>query len=149
MSTEPARAASGSGPKRHHQVPQFYLERFAAKGKVAVCWRDGKAYETSPKNVAVESGFYDVPDGMGGISKEVETGLANVEGMTDIVLRSVDRDGRLPAADDPDRATLALFIGLQMARTTTHRERVLIKSCRHAVYPTAKSPRAPSFALLG
>jgi hypothetical protein len=66
-------------PKRHHQVPQFYLERFAANGKLAVRWRDGKRYETSPKNVAVESGFYDIPDGMGGVSKEIETGLANIE----------------------------------------------------------------------
>jgi hypothetical protein len=48
-------------PKRHHQVPQFYLERWAANGKVAVRWRDGKEYETSPKIVAVESGFYDIP----------------------------------------------------------------------------------------
>jgi len=112
-------------PKRHHQVPQFYLERFATNAKLAVRWRNGKRYETSPKNVAVESGFYDIPDGMGGVSKEIETGLANIEGMADRVLRRIDGEGRLPGPRDPDSATLALFVGLQIARTTTHRERVL------------------------
>lgn len=114
-----------SGPKRHHQVPQFYLERFTSAGKVVVRWRDGKEYLTSPLNVAVESGYYDVPDGMGGISKEVEAGLANIEGMADAVLRKIDANGRPPGERDPDSATLALFIGLQIARTTQHRERVL------------------------
>ena len=114
-----------SGPKRHHQVPRFYLVRFASDGRVVVRRRDGKSFDASPQNVAVESGFYDIPDGMGGVSKEVETGLANIEGMADAVLRKVDRDGRLRGPTDPDSATLALFVGLQMARTTTHRERVL------------------------
>jgi hypothetical protein len=62
---------------------------------------------------------------MGGISKEVETGLANIESMTDEVLRKMDVSGRPPGERDPDSATLALFIGLQVARTTQHRERVL------------------------
>jgi hypothetical protein len=114
-----------SDPKRHHQVPQFYLDRFASNGKVAVRWRDGKSYDTSPRNVAVESGFYDIPDGLGGVSKEVETGLADIEGKADAVLRSVDMSGHLPDPRDEDSATLALFIGLQVARTTSHRERVM------------------------
>src|SRR5437899_7033002 len=81
-----------SDPKRHHQVPKFYLERFASDGRLAVRWCDGKAFETSPLNVAVESGFYDIPDGAGGTSKEVETGLANIEGMADAALRIMDMD---------------------------------------------------------
>lgn len=114
-----------AGPKRHHQVPRFYLERFAADGKVMVRRRDGKGFVASPLNVAVESGYYDIPDGIGGMSKEVETGLANIEGMADEVLRKMDADGRPPGERDPDSATLALFIGLQVARTTQHRERAL------------------------
>jgi len=90
-----------------------------------VRWRDGKEYETSPLNVAVESGYYDIPDGLGGISKEVEAGLANIEAMAEAVLRKIDTNGRPPGERDPDSATLALFIGLQVARTTQHRERVL------------------------
>lgn len=114
-----------TGPKRHHQVPRFYLERFAVDGRVAVRWRDGKTYDANPINVAVESGFYDIPDGAGGVSKEIEGGLADVEGMADGVLRDIDQTGHLPSPTDPASAVLALFVGLQMARTTEHRERVL------------------------
>ena len=53
-------------PKRHHQVPNFYLQRFTVGNLVRVRWRDGKAVETSSINIAVESGFYDVPDDAGG-----------------------------------------------------------------------------------
>jgi len=111
--------------KRHHQVPQFYLQRFASDGKVMVRRRDGTGYCANPVNVAVESGFYDIPDGIGGKSKEIESGLAEIEGMADAVLRKVDGVGAPPGPTDPDRAALALFIGLQLTRTTQHRERVM------------------------
>lgn len=114
-----------SANKRHHQVPRFYLERFSDSGKVTVRWRDGRTYATSPVNVAVESGYYDIPDGVGGVSKEIENGLADIETMADQVFKAIDRSGQLPSPSDPDTATLALFVGLQMARTTSHRERVL------------------------
>lgn len=114
-----------TGPKRHHHVPRFYLDRFATEGKVSVRRRDGGAFDASPRNVAVESGFYDIPDGTGGTSKEIEHGLADIEGMTDAVLRGVDLTGRLPGQTDPDSATLAMFVGLQIARTTIHREQVM------------------------
>jgi hypothetical protein len=113
------------GPKLHHHVPQFYLERFASGGLVRVRRRDGGDFSTGPRVVAAESGFYDIPDGMGGVSKEIESGLANIEGMTASVFRNIDATGRLPGERDPDSATLALFVGLQIARTTQHRERVL------------------------
>jgi hypothetical protein len=114
-----------SGAKRHHQVPQFYLQRFAVGGKVLVRWRDGKQYTTSPFNVAVESGYYDIPDGAGGVSKEIEDGLADVETHASAVLRNMDATGVPPGGRDPDSATLAMFVGLMAARTTDHRERVM------------------------
>ena len=66
--------------KRHHQVPRAYLNRLGSDGKVRVRWRDGKAYEISTLNVAVESGFYDVPDPEGGDSSRVEAELAVADG---------------------------------------------------------------------
>lgn len=113
------------GPKLHHHVPQFYLERFTSGGEVSVRRRDGGVFTTGPRVVAAETGFYDIPDGLGGVSKEVENGLADIEGMTASVLRGIDATGQPPGEPDPDSATLALFIGLQVARTTQHRERVL------------------------
>lgn len=113
------------GPKLHHHVPQFYLERFTSAGQIAVRRRDGGSFSTGPPVVAAEAGFYDIPDGLGGVSKEIEKGLADIEGMTASVFRGIDATGQPPGERDPDSATLALLIGLQIARTTKHRELVL------------------------
>jgi hypothetical protein len=114
-----------TGPKRHHQVPRFYLQRFAADGRVLVRRRDGKVFEAAPENVAVEAGFYDVPDGEGGKSKDVERMLAGIEGSAKTVMDSIDRAGAPPSDRSAERNMLSLFLALQMTRTTEHRERVL------------------------
>ncbi|MEV4513794.1 DUF4238 domain-containing protein [Dactylosporangium sp. NPDC049525] len=52
-----------SKPKRHHQVPQFYLRGFADRGNHVKVVRFGEApaaYTTNVKNVAVEANFYRV-----------------------------------------------------------------------------------------
>jgi hypothetical protein len=112
-------------PKRHHQVPNFYLQRFAVGNLVRVRWRDGKAVETSPINVAVESGFYSVPDGVVGGSTAVEDVLALSEGAAASVIAGIDRSGALPAVGSRGRADLAVFLALQMSRTTERREQVM------------------------
>src|SRR5664280_1637828 len=111
--------------KRHHQVPRAYLNRFGLDGTVRVRWRDGKAYETSTLNVAVESGFYDVPNPEGGTSSRVEAELAVVDGAAAEAMAGVDRSGSLPTEGSDARFTLAVFIGLQISRTTQHREQVM------------------------
>lgn len=73
--------------KRHHQVPRAYLNRFARDEMVRVRWRDGKAFETNTLNVAVESGFYDIPDGQGQLSSVVEDAtLADIDGVPQYLL---------------------------------------------------------------
>ncbi|HMC02822.1 MAG TPA: DUF4238 domain-containing protein [Cellulomonadaceae bacterium] len=111
--------------KRHHQVPRAYLNRFGMDETVRVRWRDGKTFETSTLNVAVESGFYDVPDPAGGKSSEVEDALAVVDGAAVEVLAAVDRSGKPPREGAEERFTLAVFLGLQMTRTTQHREQAM------------------------
>lgn len=112
-----------SGPKRHHQVPREYLERFSVDGKVRVRRRDGVAFETSPINVAVESGFYDITDESGSRSAAVERALSDIEGLAWGALETIDRTIHPPRGED--RAALARFIAIQMTRTTHHRERAL------------------------
>jgi hypothetical protein len=92
---------------------------------VSVVRRDGRRFDTDPINIAVESGFYDVPDGQGGTSSEVEDFLEMVEGAAQMVLGGIDRTGRPPAPGSEDRQRLALFLALQMSRTTQQREQVL------------------------
>ena len=96
--------------------------RMAASGSGR---RDGTSFESDPINVAVESGFYDVSDGSGGTSSEVEEWLARVEGPAHTALTGIDQTSRPPAPGSEAREKLALFLALQMTRTTQHRERVL------------------------
>jgi hypothetical protein len=72
-------------------VPRSYLDRWAESGRVHVRRRDGKTFDTDPTNVAVEAGFYDMPDGAGGVSKWIEAGLAEIDDNAVEVLRSIVR----------------------------------------------------------
>jgi hypothetical protein len=113
-----------SRPKRHHQVPRFYLERFSSAGKVAVARRDGASFDASPLNVAVEAGFYDL-SGDAHRRPQFEAMLAMVEGAADSALARLDNSGQPPTTGTDDREALAMFIALQKTRTTDHRERAL------------------------
>jgi uncharacterized protein DUF4238 len=112
--------------KRHHQVPRAYLERFASGGNVEVVRRDGGTFQADPINVAVESGFYDLPDGEGGKTQIVEDFFEGIEGRAQAVFAEIDRTGRPPnGIDNEDKAWLSLFLALQMSRTTHQREQIL------------------------
>jgi hypothetical protein len=87
--------------------------------------RDGTSFSARPVNVAVESGFYFVPDESGGTSAEVEEMLAQVEGRAYGAFAVVDETGRPPTAGSRERKDLAVFLALQMTRTTQERARVL------------------------
>jgi hypothetical protein len=101
------------------------LNRFGVNQTVRVRWRDGKVYETSTVNVAVESGFYSVPASDGGRSSRVEDALALVDGAAAQAMASIDRAGRPPIGGSEERFTLAVFLALQMSRTSAHREQLM------------------------
>ena len=111
--------------KRHHFVPQFYLERFAISGQVFVRRREGRPFVSSCLNVAVESGFYDygMPDGTK--SKAIEERLGKCETATASVLRSLDDTMTAPPRGSSDRDVLCEYLGLQMTRTPEERERTM------------------------
>lgn len=112
-------------PKRHHQVPRSFLNRFGTGEKVRVRWRDGRSFATGTINVAVESGFYDLPDPAGGVSSRVEEALAEVDGAAVEAMATIDRTGIAPAEGSDARFVLAVFLGLELTRTTQHRKQVM------------------------
>ncbi len=117
-----------STPKRQHQVSRGYLNRFGIDESVLVRRRDGKVFETSTLNVAVESGFYDVPTSQGRKSTAVEQMLAQVDDLALKRLNDIDRTGVPPAADTQERAEFAGVLALQLLRTTDKREQLLFPS---------------------
>lgn len=114
-----------AGPKRHHFVPRFYLERFAQAGALHVRRRDGHTFTTQADNIAVRTGFYDVTLADGEISKDLEDWLSRLEGKAATAMRNIDQTLAAPPLNHPDRATLSLYLAIQLARTPEQRERVL------------------------
>lgn len=114
-----------ASPKRQHQVSRGYLNRFGIGDSVFVRRRDGRTFESNTLNVAVESGFYDVPDSLGGKSFEVEHMLADLDGVAVEILAGIDVDGVPPAEGTRQRLALAVVLAFQLARTTEKREEIL------------------------
>jgi hypothetical protein len=122
----PIASGNMSRAKRHHCVPAAYLARFG-EGESVLVRRRGQSEMYTPhvKNVAVESGFYEVVGVNGEPSDAVESALANVEGAAISVLTEIDRAGRLPGIGSDGRAALAMFLAAKFTRTPHKRERIL------------------------
>jgi hypothetical protein len=112
-----------STPRRHHFVQRAYLERFAEEGLLYVRRRDSTTFRSSPVNVAVETGFYDISD-VSGNRSTVEEILATIEGPAMAAMSRIDVTGRPPAPGTSDRAELTRYFGLQATRTPETRERI-------------------------
>jgi hypothetical protein len=113
-----------SNTKRHHFVPKMYLDRFSSDGKIQVRRRDGGSFGSGTQNVAVEAGFYDLAVPGGGVSREVEGWLSQVEGSAATVLRTIDTAMDAPPPGVEEREVLSAYLALQFTRTPEQRERV-------------------------
>ena len=113
-----------TGPKRHHYVPRFYLDRFASSGRVRVRRRDGNEFVTSTVNVAVESGFYAIESATGSNADEIERWFSEIEGQAAQSIRKIAESGEPPVPGSHDQLLLAGFLALQVSRTPEQRERL-------------------------
>jgi hypothetical protein len=67
------------GPKRHHFLPQFYLEGFARDGLVALFDREKNEIRLQqPLNTAVIGHFYTLKDGKGAIDSSLRICCRNM-----------------------------------------------------------------------
>ena len=105
--------------RRHHYVPRFFLRNFCnAEGKIRVFDKlSGASIVTSPRNAAVQRGFYNLDDL--GDPEAMERWLGNIESQVAPLL------GHLAAGDtivrNADKAPLAAFMATQAARTPRSR----------------------------
>jgi hypothetical protein len=115
-----------SRAKRHHYVPAAYLARFGEGEYVQVRRRgEAKMYSPHVKNVAVESGFYEIVDANGEPSDVVEKNLSGLEGDAISALTELDRTEQPPPAGPDKRSVLASYLAVQLTRTPLHRERFM------------------------
>lgn len=110
-------------PRRHHQLAQGYLKRFAnAKEQVRVIDRQGLAAPHTPhvRNVTVEHDFYTI-NTANGPSQSVEADLLHrIEGDALRVIESMVKGAFPPTSDDRD--AVALYVALQLHRGPDKRE---------------------------
>jgi len=109
--------------KRQHYVPQFYLERFARRGRLCIFDKaDGRIFVSTTKNVACSNYFYDVPDDVLKPMEDAqrfEKALSQLEGTCAAIFKRLldsSTDERSPLSE-ADKRSLAYYITVQIVRT--------------------------------
>lgn len=109
--------------KVQHYVPQFLLRNFGTGKKDQVFVFDkltGKTFTPNAKNIASESRFYDFQVEDQAVS--LEPALSKLETAAKPILESILKSDSLAGLSVEDRATLAVFLSVQLTRTRAFRE---------------------------
>ena len=103
-----------TSPKRHHYLPQFYLERFCRDGGFSVFDRETHEFRRqTPVNTALKSHYYSVEDENGKKDTRIESFLSELEvHAKQIMLKLENRED----IADEDKEELAVFIAFMMNR---------------------------------
>jgi Protein of unknown function (DUF4238) len=108
--------------KVQHYVPQFLLRGFG-NGKKDQVWVYDKAtdrsFSTNAKNIASESRFYDFE--LNGELVTLEPMLSRLEGGAKSVIGKILDADSVASLSDEDKATMAVFLSVQLARTKAFR----------------------------
>jgi hypothetical protein len=111
-----------SDPKRHHILPEFYLDGFCTEGTLWLYDRELAEYRRqTPKNTTVQTHYYSFTDESGDLETGLESALAEVEGRTKPIIDQLS--SRTPI-DWSDRQILSIFLALMRVRTTDFEKEV-------------------------
>lgn len=102
-------------PRRHHFLPQSYLEGFTKDGKVWIYDRSKNEFRRqTPKNIAFVRDFYAFEDTSGAMDYGLEKWFSTIEGKAKASIRDLEQKLEItPGA----RLHLAFYISLLMVRT--------------------------------
>jgi len=102
-------------PKRHHYLPEFYLDRFTRSGGFWVFDRSqGKLRRARPRNTAVIGHYYTLTDESGERHADVERFLSALEGLARPAFDSLESGADFTPLQ---RFRLARFLGYLFCRT--------------------------------
>lgn len=102
-------------PKRHHYLPQFYLNGFSRDQYLFVYDREENEYrKQTPKNTAVEKDFYTLTDDSGQKNAAIESIFAEIESRAKPIIDKLD-SGKTVTFEE--RVALAHLIALFIGRT--------------------------------
>lgn len=107
-----------------HYVPRFLLKNFAKGKKPQIFVYDksnDKQFKTNIKNIAAETGFYDIKVDDGEFT--LEPGLSHLESNTSGIIKKITNERSLQHLEEKDTAIFAVFLAVQFVRTKEHRIR--------------------------
>lgn len=101
-------------PKRHHYLPQFYLDGFCRDDLLWVYDKDEKEFrQQTLQNTAVQKYYYSFEDDDGEKDAEVEGLLSLVETYTKPI---IDKINSREIIDEAEKETLSIFVGFLYSR---------------------------------
>ena len=104
-----------TGPKRHHFLPQSYLEGFTRDGKLAVYDREKDEVRVQqPINTGVIGHFYTLEDREGRRRFELEEMFSDLEGKVSPVLKKLAKREDISA---DERSNMAIYVAMATFRT--------------------------------
>jgi Protein of unknown function (DUF4238) len=107
-------------PKRHHYLPEFFLNGFCRNGKLWLFDRPRDGFrEQTPENTGVKRLYYAFEDQAGTRHSEIETFLSRVEGDAK---HCVDRLRAGHVLSQEERAKFAMFLALMHTRVPEFHE---------------------------
>ena len=117
--------------RKHHYVPQMYLRRWALDGKVQPTQVNTRQVHRPqpPKEVAYQNNFYSLPPADSSMDlplKWLETHLGRIESDCADRLDELEAWGSGLVSDDALKRDLSVFLGLQVTRTPSNRQRSLL-----------------------
>lgn len=121
----PRNGSSDQTGTRQHYVPQFLLRNFTdEKGHVWVLDKQtDKVWPSSPANVAVRCGFYDLPSPRA-TGSSLDPLLQDLESRASEVVADLLGLRTLQGIEARSRLTMAYFVAAQMMRTPTKLEEI-------------------------
>ncbi|MBP7527333.1 MAG: DUF4238 domain-containing protein [Syntrophorhabdaceae bacterium] len=103
-----------NGPKRHHYLPQFYLEGFCRDGYLWVFDRETSEFRRqTPVNTAIQKHYYTVEDKDGKKDTSIEAFLSEIEGASKPVIQKIEAKEQI---SDDDKYAMSVFIAFLMHR---------------------------------
>lgn len=119
-----------STPKRHHYLPQSYLEGFCREGRLWVYDREDDEYrKQTPVNTTVQKHYYSIEGDDGKKNIEIEKMLSKLEGDTKKVLNNVISKKLI---SNKDKMIMSLFIAFAWTRIPDF-ERIINESMKHEI----------------
>jgi len=126
-------------PKRHHYLPQFYLEHFCRDGSIWIFDRDTKKYRRDgTQNTAVISHYYSAEGIEGERRADIEAMFARIEGAAAPVINKLSCAEPITTTEKEE---LSLFLGFFVGRVPQF-ERMI----QEAVEPLIKRITQVAFA---